>query len=76
MKEKLNFEQANEKLEKIVKEMESGQSSLEESIKLYEEAFNLLSFCYKHLEESKGKIEDINQRITILTKSEKDLFNE
>lgn len=74
MAEKLTFEQANQKLEKLVKEMESGKLSLEESMKVYEESFKLLSFCYDQLENYKGQIVDINTRIEAIKKEE--LFND
>lgn len=70
MAEKLTFEQANMKLEKIVREMESGKLSLEETMKLYEEAFKLLSFCYAQLDNYKGQIVDINTRIEAIKKEE------
>ena len=63
MSEKITFEQANDKLSAIVAEMESGELSLEESMKLYDEAFKLLSFCYAELDKYKGEITDINTRI-------------
>lgn len=74
MAEKLTFEQANLKLEKIVREMESGKLSLEENMKLYEEAFKLLSFCYAQLDNYKGQIVDINTRIEAIKKEE--LYND
>lgn len=74
MAEKLTFEQANQKLEELVKEMESGKLSLEESMKVYEEAFKLLAFCYDRLENYKGQIVDINTRIETIKNEE--LFND
>jgi len=74
MAEKLTFEKANDKLVELVKEMESGKLSLEESMKVYEEAFKLLAFCYDKLENYKGQIVDINSRIDELKKEE--LFND
>ncbi len=75
MQENLTFEKANEKLEKLVDKMENGDLSLEESMKCYEQAFNLLNYCYKRLEECKGQITDINERIE-KTKSKEDIFDE
>jgi exodeoxyribonuclease VII small subunit len=75
MNDQLTFEKANDKLEKLVEKMESGELSLDESMKTYEEAFNLLSFCYEQLETYKGQIIDINSRIEEINKKE-DLFND
>ena len=74
MAEKLTFEKANVQLEKLVKEMESGKLSLEESMKVYEDAFKLLSYCYEQLENYKGQIVDINTRIEAMKKEE--LYND
>lgn len=63
MKKDLNFEQANAELEKLVNELESGEFSLDISMKKYEEAFELLNYCYKQLDSCKGQIIDINKRI-------------
>ena len=70
MKENLTFEQANAELEKIVKTMESGKLTLQESMKYYEQAFELLGYCYKQLDECRGQITDINTRINSLMKKD------
>jgi len=51
------FEDALKRLEKIVAEMESGEISLDESLKRYEEGIKLSRFCVKKLEEAEKKIE-------------------
>ena len=75
MKEKMTLEQANLKLEELVKKMEDGELDIEESMKCYDEAFKLLSYCYEQLESYKGEIIDINKRIDEI-KSKEDLFDE
>ncbi len=55
----LNFEQAMEELETIVRKLESGQDSLENSIALYERGIFLKQFCEKRLQEATLKIEKI-----------------
>lgn len=62
--EEMKFEEAMNRLEKIVQELEEGEKSLEDSLKLFEEGIKLSKFCSGKLEEAKKKIE-------ILTKSEK-----
>jgi exodeoxyribonuclease VII small subunit len=56
-KKELKFEEALEKLEKIVEDLEGEGLSLEESMKRYEEGVRLSKLCSKRLEEAKKKIE-------------------
>ena len=72
---KMTFEKANEKLEKLVAQMESGELSLQESMAVYEEAFNLLNYCYEQLEACKRQMIDINTRIDAI-KNKEDVFND
>ncbi len=60
----MKFEEAINRLERIVQELEEGEKSLEDSLKLFEEGIRLSKFCSGKLEEAKKKIE-------ILIKSEK-----
>ena len=53
----LSFEKSLEKLEKIVKRMESGELSLEDSIKAFEEGVTLAEQCGKRLEQAEKKVE-------------------
>lgn len=73
---KITFEQALSELETILKQMESSDVSLEDSIKLYEKAFKMLEFCYTSLELGKGQIMDINEKINKIKNSKEDLFND
>lgn len=50
--EKKTFEQALEELEKIVKELESGTLSLEDSVKKYNQGTELAGFCSKELKRA------------------------
>jgi exodeoxyribonuclease VII small subunit len=52
-----SFEQAYERLEQILEKMNSGKASLDESIKLYEEADQLIVSCNLRLNEAERKIE-------------------
>lgn len=63
---KEKFEEALKKLEKIVREMESGDLTLEKSLKSFEEGVRLSRFCAKKLDEAE-------RRIDILLKNEEDL---
>ena len=53
----LSFEQAIQRLEKIVADMESADLPLEEVLKKYEEGTRLARFCGQKLEEAEKKIE-------------------
>lgn len=64
----LTFEQANELLEKTVSKMESGELTLEQTMEEYAKACELLAYCMKQLEQCKGKIIDINERISKLSR--------
>lgn len=51
------FEECLQRLEKIVDELEKGNASLEQALKLFEEGMQLSSSCRKELEEAEGKVE-------------------
>lgn len=65
--EKMTFEQANAKLEETVNKMENGNLTLNESMEQYSIACELLAYCMKELDDCKGKIIDINERIENLS---------
>lgn len=51
------FEECLQRLEVVVREMERGELSLEDSLKLFEEGVTLSGSCRKELEEAEGKVE-------------------
>ncbi len=51
------FETALERLEEIVKELESGDLPLEQSLKLFEEGIKLSRICNKRLEDAERRVE-------------------
>lgn len=51
------FEDALNKLEKIVSRLEEGNISLEESLKLFEEGIRHSRFCNQKLEEAEKRVE-------------------
>lgn len=53
---KKTFEEAMKRLEEIVKDLESGDLSLERSLESFEEGMNLVAFCSKKLEETEQKV--------------------
>lgn len=54
---KEKYEDALNKLEKIVSKMEEGNISLEESLKLFEEGIRLSRFCNQKLDEAEKRVE-------------------
>jgi exodeoxyribonuclease VII small subunit len=54
---KEKFEDALEKLEKIVSKMEEGDLPLEESLKYFEEGIRVSRFCNQKLDEAEKRVE-------------------
>jgi exodeoxyribonuclease VII small subunit len=63
------FEEAMERLEQIVENLESGNLPLEESLKIFEEGMTLVNFCSKKLEEAE-------QKVTILIKESEGKYSQ
>ena len=59
MSETFSFEQAYRRLEIILEKMNSGKLSLDESLKLYEEADALITACSTRLSQAEQKIEKL-----------------
>lgn len=57
--EQLSFEAALKRLEEIVRKLESGEASLDQSIELYAEGDLLKQQCEARLEAAKAKIDKI-----------------
>lgn len=55
----VDFEKSLERLEAIVEEMESGDLSLEQMIKHFEEGSKLVALCSTKLNEVEQKIEKL-----------------
>ena len=51
------FEAALARLEEIVKELETGDLPLEQSLKLFEEGIKLSRICNKRLEDAERRVE-------------------
>ncbi len=54
-----SFEQALDKLERIVDKLELGEETLDESLKLYEQGVKALELCHGILEKAEHKIEQL-----------------
>ncbi|MBW1692622.1 MAG: exodeoxyribonuclease VII small subunit [Deltaproteobacteria bacterium] len=53
---KQTFEQAMQKLEQIVQDLEFGDQPLEKSLKRFEEGVKLSKFCSEKLDETEKKV--------------------
>jgi len=56
----ISFEEALDRLSEIVKELESSDIKLENSMKLFEEGVTLSRFCREVLQEAAKKVELLN----------------
>lgn len=54
--ENIKFEEALSRLEEIVRSLESGQSPLDQSLELYEEAVTLVKVCNQRLDSAEQKV--------------------
>ena len=59
MKEKIKFEDALQKLEKIVDNLENGTISLDESIEAFKEGNDLVKKCLEKLGSAAKEIQNI-----------------
>ncbi len=60
MVKKMSLEKSFEKLEEIVKKLESGDESLEKSLKLFEQGVNISDECQKSLEDLENRVKIIS----------------
>lgn len=52
----MSFEDGLKRLEEIVRRMEQGNATLEESLQLFEEGTKLVSLCSRQLDEAELKV--------------------
>ena len=57
-----DFEAALNELESIVKKLEEGDLTLENSLALYERGVELSRFCHARLADAEKRIEILNER--------------
>jgi len=63
---KLSFEENLNKLEELVKKLESGENSLDEAVKLYQEGIALAKVCHEELKQAEEvivKLMDSNELV-------------
>lgn len=66
--ENITFEEAVARLEQIVRSMEEGKLSLDDSLKAFEEGIALVRFC-------NGKLDSAEQKVRILLSGEDGVMN-
>ena len=54
-----NFEESVSELEQVVRRLESGELSLDDSLKSFETGIRLARECEERLKEAKGKVEQL-----------------
>jgi exodeoxyribonuclease VII small subunit len=67
-----SFEEALKALEAIVAKLESGETKLEESIRLFEEGMLLSAICQRRLDEADKKIEVLLRKPEGVTRESED----
>ena len=58
-KKDINIELSLERLESIVSNMESGETSLEKSLSLFEEGMDLVNQCQSQLRNAEQRVENL-----------------
>lgn len=61
-KAELTFEQAMDRLEDIVRELDSGGQSLSEAVELFEEGIGLVKECSLKLSDAQSRLEKLVKR--------------
>ena len=56
---KQNFEGSMKRLEEIVEQLDSGNLSLDESLKIFEEGIELSNFCSEKLKQAEKRIKTL-----------------
>ena len=60
--EQLSFEKGLDKLEGVVRQLEDGEVSLEESLKLFEEGVQLSQGLRRQLDDAESKVEILTKK--------------
>ena len=67
-----SFESAMEQLETLVSRMESGDLSLEESLKAFEQGVHLTRFCQNQLQKAELKVQELSSKGELIEVDQKD----
>lgn len=66
------FDKKLDELESIVEKIGNKETGLEESMKLFEKGIVIARECLDFLEESKGRIEDMTEKLDSLISAERE----
>lgn len=58
---KLKFEEAMQRLQEIVGKLESGEESIEDSMKLFQEGAKLSAQCYQMLDKAEQQVAQLTK---------------
>ena len=59
IEKEINIEHSLQRLDSIVSDMESRQTSLEKSLALFEEGMNLVNQCQSQLKKAEQRVENL-----------------
>ena len=63
MKQPKSFEEAMQRLQELLAVLQDDTTPLEQSVKVYAEADNLISYCKQTLDDAKLRIEEIDAEL-------------
>ena len=59
MSKKINFEDALDRLQKIIQEMEQNETPISKSLELFEEGIELSEFCSNYLKKAEIRVKKL-----------------
>ena len=62
MKQNISFEDAMIKLEEKVRQLESGNMTLDESLSAFEEAIGIVKICNERLDAAEGRVRILTEK--------------
>jgi len=72
MKTPKSFEEGMDRLNGILAKMQSEETSLADSVKLYAEAASLMEYCHAALEKTSLQIDEIDARLAQVGQKEQE----
>lgn len=63
MSEEMTFEEARAELEQIVRKLEDGQTSLDDSLQLWERGEQLHALCVARLNQAEQRVDELLARL-------------
>ncbi|MGN0652721.1 MAG: exodeoxyribonuclease VII small subunit [Gemmiger sp.] len=70
MKKPKSFEEGMQRLQELLALMQNENTSLDQSVKLYAEAAQLIRYCNETLNTAKLQIEEIDSSLALATEQE------